>query len=133
MKLVIPTKKYMESYYELVNSSKKNKDHDELGNAALKTNESFEEMIKRLKDRKIGININKSDVAACVYWIIEHDNVVGTIDMRYRLNQDYFERFGHVAYYIKYEERNKKYASKALKLIIKKYKKMHTKKYSLLV
>lgn len=128
MKLVLPTKKYIESYYELVESSKRNNDYEELGNAALKINESFEEMIKRLKDRKIGKNIHKRDVTACVYWIIEHNDVVGTIDMRYKLNQDYFERFGHVAYYIKYEERNKKYASNALKLIIKKYKDMHTKK-----
>lgn len=45
--------------------------------------------------------------------------------MRYKLNQDYFEKYGHVAYYIKKEERNKKYATKTLNLVIKKYKKIY--------
>ena len=128
MKIVLPSEKYKNSYFDLLDSAKENNDYNELGNAALRNNETFNEMIIRLKNRRIGKKISKRDVTATIFWIIDNDKVVGTIDMRHQLNQDYFERFGNVAYYIKKEERNKNYATRALGLIIKKYKKMYTKK-----
>ena len=128
MKLILPCEKYKYSYFELLNSAKKNNDYSELGNAALKDNETFSEMITRLKNRRIGKNIAKRDVPATIYWIIEDDKIVGTIDMRHKLNEDYLLKFGHVAYYIKKEERNKNYATIALNLIIKKYKKTNINK-----
>ena len=128
MKIVLPSEKYKNSYFDLLDSAKENNDYNEVVNAALRNNETFNEMIIRLKNRRIGKKISKRDVPATIFWIIDNDKVVGTIDMRHQLNQDYFERFGHVAYYIKKEERNKNYATRALGLIIKKYKKMYTKK-----
>lgn len=128
MKIVLPSEKYKNSYFDLLDSAKENNDYNELGNAALRNNETFNEMIIRLKNRRIGKKIAKKDVPATIFWIIDNNKVVGTIDMRHQLNQDYFERFGHVAYYIKKEERNKNYATRALGLIIKKYKKMYTQK-----
>lgn len=121
MKLVLPNKKYQKSYIELITSAKIKGDSEELGNSLLKKNESFDEMIKRLKDRRIGKNINKRDVPATVYWIIENNEVVGTMDLRHILNKDYSERLGHIAYYIKPEMRNNGYATKALKLALNKY------------
>lgn len=100
---------------------KKFGDYKELGNALIKENETFLEMLKRLRDRRVGKNISKNDVPATVYWIIVNNEVVGTIDLRHELNKDYFERLGHVAYYIKPDERNKGYATKALSLALKKY------------
>lgn len=73
-------------------------------------------MLKRLNDRRAGKNISKRDVPATVYWIIVSNQVIGTIDLRHILNKDYFERLGHIAYYIKPNERNKGYATKALTL-----------------
>ena len=125
MKLVLPNKKYQKSYLELIASSKTKGDSEELGNSSLKINESFDEMIKRLKDRRIGKNINKRDVPATVYWIIEHNEVIGTMDLRHTLNKDYSERLGHIAYYVKPEMRNKGYATKALKLALNKYNKKY--------
>ena len=104
MKIVLPSEKYKNSYFDLLDSAKENNDYNELGNAALRNNETFNEMIIRLKNRRIGKKIAKKDVPATTFWIIDNDKVVGTIDMRHQLNQDYFERFGHVAYYIKKED-----------------------------
>ena len=123
MILINPTSKYKDSYLELVTTAKKNGDISEMGNA-YKENETFEQMIKRLKDRSKGINISKSEVPSSMKWIIENKEVVGTIDLRHLLNKSYFERLGHVAYYIHTLKRNKGYASKALALAIKWYKKM---------
>lgn len=58
---------------------------------------------------------------ATVYFIIENSEVVGTIDLRHTLNENYFERLGHIAYYIKPSMRNKGIVTKALGLVLKKY------------
>lgn len=123
MRLVNPNLKYKDSYLDLVKEAKKNGDINEMGNA-YKENESLEQMIKRLKERSKGKNISKLDVPSSMKWIIENNEVVGTIDLRHLLNKSYFERLGHVAYYIHPLKRNKGYASKALALAIKWYKKM---------
>lgn len=123
MKLVNPKVKYKTSYLDLVKAAKDNGDISEMGNA-YRENETFDEMIKRLKDRSKGINIAKLDVPSSMKWIIENDEVVGTIDLRHILNKNYFERLGHVAYYIHPLKRNRGYATKALSLAIKWYKKM---------
>lgn len=122
MKLVKPNEKYQKSYYELVNEAIENEDVQEMGNA-YRENEEFSHLVKRLKDREKGKNISKRDVPATVYFIIENSEVVGTIDLRHVLNKNYFERLGHIAYYIKPSKRNKGIATKALGLALKKYEK----------
>ncbi len=122
MKLILPNYKYRKQYEELISSALKNKDISEMGNA-YRENESFHHLLKRLKDRREGKNISNRDVPATVYFIVEQDKLVGTIDLRHTLNEDYYSRLGHIAYYIKAEERNKGYATKALSLALKKYQK----------
>lgn len=127
MKLVNPTIKYKESYLNLVKSAKENGDISEMGNA-YREGETFDKMVKRLKDRTHGKNIAKLDVPSSMKWIIENGEVIGTIDLRHILNKSYFERLGHVAYYIHPQKRNRGYATKALSLAIKWYKKRPIKK-----
>ena len=80
-------------------------------------------MLIRLENRSKGINISSRDVPATVQFILnEKGKVVGTIDIRHTLNDNYFSRLGHIAYYIKLEERNKGYATGALKLALEKLK-----------
>lgn len=128
MKLILPNKKYERSFKELIVSAKNYGDYKELGNSLIREDETFEEMLRRLNYRRIGKRIAKRDVPSTVYWIVDNDRVVGTIDLRHKLNKDYFERLGHVAYYIRPEERNRGYATKALSLAIKKYYNKYTKK-----
>lgn len=123
MKLVLPCEKYKNSYYELIKMAELNGKISELGNAQIKNGETFNTMLNRLKNRRRGLNISKSDVPATVYWIIEKNKIVGTIDLRHKLNKSYYERLGHIAYYIKPSERNKGYATKALALAKQKYAK----------
>jgi len=117
MKLVFPNLELKEQYYELVKSALKNGVISEMGNA-YRENEEYEDMLIRLENRSKGINISSR-----VHFILnEKGKVVGTIDIRHTLNDNYFSRLGHIAYYIKLEERNKGYATKALKLALEKLK-----------
>lgn len=120
IKLVNPTIKYKDSYLELVKAAKVNGDISEMGNLI----ERMKVLIQWLKDRTQGKNIAKLDVPSSMKWIIENGEVVGTIDLRHVLNKNYFERLGHIAYYIHPQKRNRGYATKALSLAIKWYKKM---------
>lgn len=128
MKLVLPNIKYEHSYNDLIMEAKKYGDFKELGNALIHNDESYTLFIKRLKNRRFGKNIAKCDVPATIYFILVNNEVVGTIDLRHYLNKDYYERLGHVAYYIKPSKRNNGFATKALNLAIKKYYKKYVKK-----
>jgi predicted acetyltransferase len=122
MKLVFPNLELKEQYYDLVKSALRNDDISEMGNA-YRENEKYEDMLIRLENRSKGINISSRDVPATVQFILnEKGKVVGTIDIRHTLNDNYFSRLGHIAYYIKLEERNKGYATEALKLALEKLK-----------
>ena len=122
MKLVFPNLELKEQYYDLVKSALRNGDISEMGNA-YRENEKYEDMLIRLENRSKGINISSRDVPATVQFILnEKEKVVGTIDIRHTLNDNYFSRLGHIAYYIKLEERNKGYATEALKLALEKLK-----------
>lgn len=122
MKLVFPEKKYELQYKKLVESAIKNNDASELGNA-YRENETFDAMIKRLEKRKKGIELTSRDVSSTMYFMITDDGrLVGTIDLRHYLNDNYYSRLGHIAYYVKKEERNKGYATEALSLALEKYK-----------
>lgn len=132
IKLLLPNKQHKQSYENLLMSAQKEGDYKELGNALIKENETFDDMLKRLTNRRIGKNIESRDVPATIFWIVSNNEIVGTIDLRHKLNKDYFERLGHIAYYIKSEERNKGYATKALSLALKKYYNKHIE-YLLLV
>lgn len=127
MNLVLPCKKYEKEYYGLVDSAIKNKDVSEMGNA-YRNGENYQDMLKRLENRRNGIKIANRDVPATVYFIIDNNKLVGTIDLRHELNDNYFSRLGHVAYYIKPEERKKGCATKALSLALQKYKKQKIEK-----
>ncbi len=127
MNLVLPCEKYKAQYYELVDSAIKNKDVSEMGNA-YRNGENYQDMLKRLENRRNGIKIANRDVPATVYFIIDNNKLVGTIDLRHELNDNYFSRLGHVAYYIKLEERQKGCATKALSLALEKYKKQKNRK-----
>lgn len=131
MKLVFPCSKYEKDYYDLVESAKRNDDISEMGNA-YREGESFCDMIRRLQDRKNGIHLVGMDVPATLYFIVnDDDHLVGTIDLRHQLRNNYLTRLGNVAYYIKKEERGKGYATRALSLALEKYRSMEV--YKILV
>lgn len=128
LKLILPTKKYEESYNSLIKEAYDYGDYKEMGNSLIRDNETFNLMLKRVNNRRFGKNIAKCDVPSTIYWIIFENEIVGTIDLRHKLNKSYFEKYGHIAYYIKPSKRNNKIATNALKLALNKYKKMYLKK-----
>lgn len=123
IQLIHPQPKWQDSFNDLLNEAKSVNEVSELGHA-YRPNEDFSAMYIRLKNREQGINIHPRDVPSCLYWILDmkSEMIVGTLDMRYKIIGDYFDRLGHVAYYIKPSERKKGYATEALRQVLELYK-----------
>ncbi len=123
IQLIHPQPKWQDSFIDLLNEAKCANEVSELGHA-YRPDEDYSTMYMRLKNREQGINIHPRDVPSCLYWILDMKSgvIVGTLDMRYKITGDYFERLGHVAYYIKPRERKKGYATEALRQVLELYK-----------
>ena len=68
LKLILPSEKYKKSYYDLVKCAINNGDASELGNA-YRENETFEQLLKRLRDRRKGKNISKKRCCSnCLFY-----------------------------------------------------------------
>lgn len=127
IKLVLPSFEYENSYNKFIKEIIANGEVEKLGNA-YRENETYNEMLTRVHNRKNGINITTNDVPSTIYFILQDNEVVGTIDLRSYLNKSYFYKFGHVAYIIKPSYRNKGIATKALAEAIKIYKNLNVNK-----
>ena len=71
MKIVLPSEKYKNSYFDLLDSAKENNDYNELGNAALRNNETFNEMIKYatiLSERIPFVRVDLYEINGIVYF-----------------------------------------------------------------
>lgn len=127
LKLVLPSYEYEISFNEYIKEVINNNEQDELGNV-YREDETFNQMLQRVHKRRYGIDIPSMDVPSTIYFIINNDEVVGTIDLRSYLNKSYFFKFGHIAYIIKPSCRKKGFATEALKQAIDIYKKSNIDK-----
>lgn len=120
MKLIKPCYKYKNSYLKSIRNIGFHINF-------YRPNESFYKMIKRLNNRSKGIGLSRNDVKSNFYWIVVNKDIVGYIDMRLEDS-----KLGHVGYMIFEKYRNKGYATLALSLVIRKYKKLGLKKIYIL-
>lgn len=124
IRLILPCLKHAQSFFAFIAEVCAAHQENELGHA-FRQGESFADLQTRLKKRRQGVDIHPRDVPATVWWIYDTTDakVVGTLDMRHCLNADYAQRLGHVAYFIAPSQRGKGYATAALKIVLKHYKK----------
>ncbi len=82
----------------------------------LSTADSFEEDMRKLADSQLGIGLPEGYVPESVYWLFETapDRIIGAIMIRHWLTPALAFRGGHVAYYIRPDERRKGYATRML-------------------
>lgn len=128
MKLIEPCFKYKDEYDNYLREVYKVKETNKLGEALQKSNETFDEMILRGKKLSCGENLVGMMKPTTVFWIMEKDKIVGSMNLRHELSEFTYYTIGHLGYYIRPSERNKGYATKALNLAKKFYKKLGLKK-----
>lgn len=97
--------------------------------ASAKAEVSFDDFLKRMRERETDEIREKGLVPATLYFLVDEKNkICGALDIRHELNE-YLEKFGgHIGYGIAPSERKKGYGKIQLKLGLEKAKKIGLKK-----
>lgn len=129
LRLVLPSKKYMKEFTAYIRELYKRKEISKKEfNDKIKRNKDINAFLKRLKDDRNGINLEKNKIAYTIYWLVNGKKYIGTLRLNKRLNKKLRIRGGHIGYVIRPSERKKGYGAKILRLGLLKAKTKGLKK-----
>lgn len=81
------------------------------------TKDNFSKFLKEEYDKDLGINLKDGEVRETIYWLYVDNKPCGIIFVRQKLNEALINE-GQIAYYIRKEERGKRYGNKMLALCL---------------
>lgn len=124
--LVFPTKELENNAKEYVLEHFENKEKVIHGDGGLDSATSYYDWLENINNNLCESTVEKGKVPSTTYFAIrKSDNrILGTIDIRHRLNEYLKQRGGHIGYGIRPTERRKGYATKMLSLAIDECKKL---------
>ena len=117
MRLVYPSKKYLQSYQDAYNEYVKNN----VDTYAFDDINSVD-VVKKWYNYRKGINLKPNRVAQTTYWLVDGNNFIGEIGIRHELNDFLLQYGGNIGYGIRYSCWGKGYGTKMLALALKKAK-----------
>ncbi len=123
MKLVYPSKKYLESYQEAGEEYQK---HNVTTYAFDDVNEV--DVVKKYYNYRKGLNLKPNRVPQTTYLLIDGDKFIGEIGIRHYLNEALLKCGGNIGYGIRYSCWGKGYGTKMLSMALKKAQKMGLKR-----
>jgi len=129
LKLILPNKKYAQSFLNL--EKQLNKEKYRIGSRGMelfKSTKDFPTYNKKITDDRKGINLEKGRIPATLFWAVVGNKVVGRLDLRHFLNKKLRTLGGHIGYVVSPGERGKGYAKEMLRIGLKKAKKLGIKK-----
>ena len=132
MQLVKPCEKYKDEYHSYIEEVLENKEEHKLGEVLQRPNETFEEMIIRVEQISRGENLIGQMKPTTVFWIVENNIIVGSMNLRHELSEFTYYTIGNLGYYIRPSQRKKGYATKALGLTKEFYRQLGVKKILLI-
>ena len=114
---------YLEEHYKIGENSLN-------GAGGLDRLNDFDKWLEKIKNDLSEEKIGKERVPATLYLAIrKSDNkLIGTIQIRHRLNEKLLAHGGHIGYGVRPTERRKGYAKQMLKLALEKCKELEIKK-----
>jgi len=89
------------------------------GDGGLDGAATFEDWLEWIQNAP-QIKFSEELVPATIYFGIHDDKIVGTIQIRHKLNERLLKTYGHIGYGVRPSERRKGYATKMLKLALEK-------------
>lgn len=76
---------------------------------------TYSGMIKRLAERKQGLNIPAEHVPSTMLYAFVNGEIVGRISIRHKLNEQLLKRGGHIGYAVSPRHRKKGYATEIVR------------------
>lgn len=116
--LIDPTEGYYQEYIAFLAEYGNDKIHG-IG-MHIREVETFTDYLKRLDDAANGEGLPEGIVPGNTYWLVRGQRMLGTCNLRHRLNENLLHYGGHIGYSIRPSGRRKGYATILLRLAIGK-------------
>ena len=89
----------------------------------------YEKWVENILKHHKGIDLKEGRVPSSVYFVMDGQEIVGTLSIRHNLNNELLSKYGgHIGYGVRPSERRKGYATTLLNLALEKCKELGLKK-----
>jgi predicted acetyltransferase len=123
MKLIYPSKTYLESY----NEARKEYEENNITTYYFSDSNSID-IFKKFKLYRLGKNLPPNRVRAITYWLIDKHEFIGEISIRLSLTESLLKYGGNIGYGIRYSKFNQGYGTLILKMALDKARILGLKK-----
>lgn len=126
LKLVFPTEIYKKQVEEYLKEHFENDEYILNGDGGLDEIKNFEKWLQKIKNDILEENIETDRVPSTLFLGVRKiDNkVIGTIQIRHKLNEKLLKHGGHIGDGVRPSERRKGYATEMIRLALEECKKM---------
>lgn len=121
MELIKPTTKYRESFIETLKEFE-GEGTSGFWNVGGWPASDLDGYIQRTEDYANGVGLPEGWVRATTYWLINHEDFIGHVNIRHELTEKLQFQGGHIGYAIRPKYRNQGYGKKILELSLSKAK-----------
>lgn len=125
IKLVEPDFSYKNQVLSYIEDHHKIGDNNLYGGGGLNKMSTYEEWLKSIKDKALGINVPSDKVPSSTFLAVDSSNkMIGIVTIRHMLNEALLNDGGHIGYGVRPSERGKGYATEILRLSLIKAKEL---------
>lgn len=126
LKLVFPTEEYKEQIEEYLKEHFENGEYELAGDGGLDRIKNFDDWLLKVKRDLSEETIKENRMPATLFLgVRKSDNkVIGTIQIRHRLNESLLKNGGHIGDGVRPSERRKGYATEMIRLALEECKKI---------
>ncbi|HEX7042315.1 MAG TPA: GNAT family N-acetyltransferase [Patescibacteria group bacterium] len=124
MQLVFPSIQYKDSYLQAVNEADVERNPFITTIARPRKDQPFEDFVKSQIDKSNGLNLPEGWVPATELWLIDNNEVIGTVNIRHFLTDPLLRTGGHIGYYIRPSKRMHGYGKAILALGLEQAKRL---------
>lgn len=100
----------------MINDWKNHNEKPRPGTLKLDAN-NFPLMLQKLNDFTKGIGLVGEQVEHSTFWLVDHNRVVGSVNIRHRLNDYLLKYDGHIGGGIRPSDKGKGYATKMVEFL----------------
>lgn len=119
IRLIDPTEDLREGYLNYIEEFREAGEVESPG-SGWHAGDSFDSLIRRLRDHARGRNLPEGWVPDSTYWLLRGNRLIGACDIRHRLTEALMDFGGHIGYAIRPGERSRGYGTIMLRLALEK-------------